>query len=129
MLGNLTSRWVLVSLTLFAALASAQTPDLSTVASRFSVSSVAPDESGAAGPAATPEVPVADPQLSPANILEDGPRDVGTKVDPTVCASRPLPDDVVAQCRRWLLIADASQRSPTRADAFDTDLSMRYGSA
>jgi hypothetical protein len=129
MLRNMTSHWALASFALVTALASAQAPDPSNAVFRVSLAGPAAEGSAAAEPAATPEVPVADPQLSPANILEDGPRDVGTKVDPTVCASRPLPDDVVAQCRRWLLIADASQRSPTRADAFDTDLSMRYGSA
>jgi hypothetical protein len=103
-----TSPWVFVSLALLTSLASAQTPARTAA---LSPADYVAEGSGVATPANMPDLPVADPQPSPANILQDGPRDVGTKVDPTVCTRRPLPDDVVAQCRRWLLIADAGVRS------------------
>ncbi len=79
------------------------------------------DAPGIDGSATTPVAPIADPQRSPANILEDGPRDVGTKIDPTVCNSRPLPDDVMVQCRHWLLIASAPAYATPRPGNVSTE--------
>jgi hypothetical protein len=45
---------------------------------------------------------------APANILEDGPRDVGSKPLPTMCEERPLTDELTARCRRWAEIALAT---------------------
>lgn len=45
---------------------------------------------------------------APANILEDGPRDVGSKPLPTMCEERPLTDELTARCRRWAEIAVAT---------------------
>lgn len=105
-----TRPWLFASLLSLSALASAQTP-----APAGTGESPGIDGSGNA-----PLAPIAEPlQRSPANILEDGPRDVGTKVDPTVCNNRPLPDDLLAQCRRWLLIASVSAHTATRQGGVD----------
>jgi hypothetical protein len=100
---NAVSPWLFAWLLCVSAAASAQAPTRPGVG----------DAPGTDGSATAPVAPIADPQRSPANILEDGPRDVGTKIDPTVCSSRPLPDDVMVQCRRWLLIASTPAYATT----------------
>jgi hypothetical protein len=46
-----------------------------------------------------------------ANLLEDGPRDVGSKPLPAMCDQRPLTDELIVQCRRWAEIALATHSS------------------
>jgi hypothetical protein len=105
---NATSPWLFVALLCLTALASAQT-----TARPVALTGPTEDNPGIVAPGKAPPVPLAEPQRAPANILDDGPRDVGNKVDPTICNSRPLPDDVMAQCRRWLLIASACAHAAT----------------
>lgn len=45
------------------------------------------------------------PELSPSNVLEDVPRNMGGTPVPVACDGDPAISDVPVKCRRWLEIA------------------------
>jgi len=65
----------------------------------------APPSRASAPSATTDREPIRADSTAPANVLEGGPRDMGSKQIPAVCDNKSSDDQMPAACRRWSLIA------------------------